>query len=98
MSFKDDWVQARRVQMLRLLARMGEANQDVLCTTLEHTGFARDPRDAFRTDIDHLLQHGCITEEWFDDIRVLRLTERGNMAAQGRITVPGVECSRWRAP
>ena len=99
MSFQQDWILARRVQILRFLARGGsEANESIICTALEHTGFGRDTRDAFRADLDHLRQNGCITEEWFEDVRVVRLTERGDMAAQGRLQVPGVECSRWRTP
>jgi hypothetical protein len=99
MTFADDWAAARRAQILRFLARLGgEANETVIAVTLEHTGFARDSRDTFRADLDHLRTHGCVTEEWFDEIRVVRLTERGDMAAQGRVTVPGVECSRWKAP
>lgn len=99
MTFTDDWEGARRVQMLRFLVRTGgEANEGVICTTLEHTGFGRDTREAFRGDIEHLRRNGCITEEWYGDVRVVRITERGDMAAQGRVEVAGVECSRWKAP
>ena len=53
---------------------------------------------ATRGDITHLTRNGCLTDEWIDDVRVVRITERGDMAAQGRVEVLGVECSRWRAP
>lgn len=99
MTFRDDWMQARRVQILRFLARTGgEANESVICTAMEHTGFGRDTREDFRGDIDHLRTHGCLREEWFEEVRVVTLTERGDMAAQGRLEVPGVLCERWRAP
>ena len=99
MSFKDDWIGSRRAHLLRFLVRAGgEANESVICTTMEHTGFGRDTREDFRGDITHLTRNGCVTDEWIDDVRVVRITERGDMAAQGRVEVLGVECSRWRAP
>jgi len=97
MTFRDDWIAARRVFILRLLSRSdGEANEQVICTALEHGGFGRDTRDAFRADLDHLRQMGCLTEDWFEDVRVVTLTERGTMAAEGRVVVLGVEQSPWR--
>lgn len=99
MSFKDDWTAARRVYLLRFLVRAGgEANESVICTMLEHGGFGRDTREDFRADIEHLKRGGCLTDAWLDEVRVVSITERGDMAAQGRVEVLGVECSRWRAP
>lgn len=97
MTFRDDWVSARRVFILRLLVKTdGEANESIIFAALEHGGFSRDSRDAYRADLDHLRQQSCISEEWFDDMRVVRITERGQMAAQGRLEVAGVQRSSWQ--
>jgi Holliday junction resolvase RusA-like endonuclease len=96
MSFKDNWNGARRVMILRLLVKIGgEANDGVINTALEHGGFARDPRETYRADLDRLCRLGCTSDTWSDDVRVVRLTERGRMVAEGRIEVEGVECSTW---
>jgi hypothetical protein len=59
-------------------------------------GFSRDTRDTIRQDLDRLRQAACVTEEWLgDSLRVVRITERGDDVAHGRIEVPGIECSRW---
>ncbi len=96
MTFQEDWTGARRVFVLRLLAKVGgTANEGVIATALEHGGFARDARDVFRCDLDHLHAMGCTHDAW-DDVRVVTLIERGQMAAEGRVPVPGIEQSRWR--
>ena len=92
MSLQQDWTTARRRFLLRLLLECGgTANEEVLCKAARRGGFQRDTRDALRGDLDHLRRLGCITENWAGTIRVLRLTERGEDAAEGRIDVAGVE-------
>lgn len=96
MTFNDDWVGARRVFILRLLAKVGaETPADVIFTALEHGGFARDRRAAYRADLEHLSAEECISAD-VDDALMITLTDRGRMAAEGRLSVPGVEQSRWR--
>ena len=95
MSIADAWVGSRSQFVLRLMDKVhGVANQDVICAAMEAGGFARDPRSAFRADLDHLVKNGCLTEEWSDDVRILTLTERGTDAAHGRVDVPGVAHER----
>lgn len=98
MSVAQDWQEGRRKFILQLLVRVGSANATMICTALEHGGFARDPRSAFRADLDHLRDIGCLTETWADDVRVLTITERGEDAARGRVEVPGVSTARWSPP
>jgi hypothetical protein len=98
MSVQDDWKAARRVFILRLLIKVGgEGSAEVIFTGLEHGGFARDTPDTYRADLEHLVHFGCLTEEWYEDVRVMRLSERGRMAAEGRIEVQGVAQSAWKA-
>ena len=95
MSIADIWVGNRRQDILRLFDKVhGIANQDVICAAMEESSFGRDPRAAFRSDLDYLVRVGCLTEDWNDDVRVLTLTERGCDAAHGRVVVPGVAHER----
>lgn len=97
MSFRDDWIASRRLFVLRLLAEVGgQANEGVIYKALTKGGFAQDSRDDLRQDLDHLKKTGCTAEEWLNDsLRVVKVTERGEDAAYGRIAVSGVERSRW---
>ena len=95
-SFAETWVASRRLFLLRLLVEVdGEANESNLYKGAVRGGFARDPREAIRTDLDHLVKHRLATEDWLGDVRVVKLTERGEECAYGRIAVEGVEKSRW---
>lgn len=97
MSFRDDWIASRRLFILRLLAEVnGEANEGVIYKAMTRGGFVQDSRDDLRSDLDHLKRQACTTEEWLNDsLRVIRVTERGEDAAHGRVEVAGVERSRW---
>ena len=95
--FKDAWIAVRRTFLLRLLVELGgEANDGVLRSAARQGGFERDPAGAIAADIDHLVQHGCLTDTWVGTIRVVSLTVRGEDAACGRVAVEGVEKSRWK--
>lgn len=100
MSFKDDWVSSRRLFILRLLEEVdGEANESVIFLGCSHGGFARDTEADICADLNHLIKQRCITEEWLNaSLRVLRIEQRGTDAAYGRITVDGVQHSRWGGP
>lgn len=96
-SFTNDWDASRRLFILRLLVEAdGEANESVIFSSASKGGFARDPRDTIRQDINHLREVGCVGEAWLDGrLRVVRISERGEDAAYGRIGVAGVQRSRW---
>lgn len=97
MSFEQDWIASRRLFILRLLVEVGfEANEGVIIKAAERGGFARDTKDTIRRDLDTLVKAGCLTQDWLNStLRVVKLTERGEEAAYGRVAVAGVECSRW---
>ena len=99
MGFKDTvWIPSRRVFILRLLVESGgEVNESIIFKAAQRGGFSVDTRDDIRQDLDHLRQMGCVTEDRLDErLRVVTITERGDDAAHGRVTVAGVEQSRWR--
>jgi len=97
MSFKDDWDASRRLFILRLLVEVGgEANGSNIFRAVQQGGFARDSRDIVRADLDRLKKAHCISETWLNaSVCVVRVTERGEDAAYGRVEVEGVETSRW---
>ena len=74
----------------------GEGNEGVLRSAARNGGFERDPASAISDDLAHLVKHGCLSETWMGPIRVVRLTDRGEDAAYGRIDVEGVEKARWK--
>lgn len=91
-------VPKRRTFILRLLVTMGStANESVIASAVSQGGFSRSTRDDVRKDLDLLKEKGCTTEDWFDDtVRVVKVTERGEDAAYGRIDVAGIDKSTWR--
>src|SRR5436309_263047 len=98
-DFKDTViVEPRRLQLLRFLVELnGEANESVILSALRRAGFAQATREDIRSDLDHLNKIGCTTQEWFGEIRVVRVTERGDDVAHGRIAAGGVQHEReWR--
>jgi len=96
-TFAEDWAASRRLFILRLLVEVGgEANESVIFRTATKGGFSADTRDSIRQDLDHLKSYGCTTEDWLNaSLRVVKITERGEDAAYGRVDVAGVERSRW---
>lgn len=96
-SFSETWAASRRLFILRLLVETGgEANDSVVALAARQGGFGQTPRDEIGADLDHLHRIGATTEEWLGTIRILRVTERGEDIAHGRIVVGGVEHSLWR--
>ena len=98
MSFKDEWDASRRLFILRLLVEVGgEANESNIFRAVQRGGFAQASRDTVRDDLDRLKKARCTTESWLNEsVCVVKLTERGEDAAYGRVEVPGVETSpRW---
>jgi hypothetical protein len=97
MSLRDAMIAARRQAELRLLAEYGDSlNEPIVRMTIRQLGFSLASADDVRADLDHLVRHGCLTERWEGAIRIVRLTERGEDAAHGRIEVAGVERAPWR--
>lgn len=96
-GFADILAASRRLFLLRLLVEIGgEANESVLTNAARHGGFAQVSRDHLRGDLDHLRDRGALSEEWMGALRVVRISERGEDAAYGRVTIDGVEHSIWR--
>ena len=97
MSFAEDRIKSRRLFVLRLLVEARkEANESVLFGQMKKGGFSLDTRDDVRKDLDHLRTRRCTTEEWLHpEVCVVKLTQRGEDAAYGRIEVDGVEASIW---
>jgi len=96
MRFQDTFVASRRLFLLRLLVESGgSANGSILWRAATSAGFAQTGRADLATDLDHLAASGCTRDEWLGELRVVTLTDRGEDAAYGRITVDGVEHSRW---
>jgi hypothetical protein len=97
-EFADTVAAKRRTFILRLLVTLGcTANESVIASAVGQGGFPRATRDDVRRDLDLFKERGCTTEDWFDDsVRVVSITERGEDAAYGRITVAGIDRSTWR--
>lgn len=96
-AFEQSWAASRRLFILRFLVEAkGAANESVVASTVRQGGFAQTPKDGIRADLDHLRDTGCVTEEWYDALRVVKLTERGEDAAFGRVEIAGIESSIWR--
>ena len=86
----------RRLVILRSLVDVGgEANESILNDCLDAYGH-RISRDQVRTHINWLAEQGLVTVEMVGSYMVARLTGRGQDAAEGRATVPGVKKPRAR--
>lgn len=96
-SFAENWAAARRLFILRLLVELGgEANDGVIASAVRWGGFRQTAREEIRADLDLLQRLGALTEEWLDTLRIVRVSERGEDIAFGRIAVAGVEHAVWR--
>lgn len=81
----------RRLCILRLLTESNNsANDRVLMLGLESLGYRHFPRETIREDIRFLIDHGLVSDEWFNDVLVCTITRRGVEVAQGKIQVPGI--------
>jgi Fe2+ or Zn2+ uptake regulation protein len=96
MSLRDLLEEDRRLVILRSLVEIGgEANESILNDCLDAYGH-RVSRDQVRTLITWLAEQGLIIVETVGSYMVASLTGRGQDAAEGRATVPGVKKPRAR--
>jgi hypothetical protein len=88
----------RRLQILRFLVELqGAANETVILTAMRHAGFAASTRSDIRADLEHLERIDAVARDWVGEICVVKLTERGDELAHGRIAAGGVKHERdWR--
>lgn len=91
-AFLEFIAQDRRLCILRTLHDLnGSANESVLKTAMEALGFRRLSRDTVREDLTFLVNHGCITQEYYGDLMVVQLTRRGTDVSQGSIIIDGIK-------
>jgi hypothetical protein len=91
----------RRTTILRLLAKQtGDdraVNFEIVMDFLRRTRFEAATRDMVHKDLDSLKQYGAITEQWIDGgLRVVKITDRGDDGARGRLKdMPVIISSYW---
>lgn len=80
-----------RLALLKILlgAAGFRANDSVLTDASRQVGFSL-PRDRVKTEIAWLAEQGLVTVEQLSHLQVVTLTQRGQDAAEGHATVPGV--------
>lgn len=92
MSFAEFSAGYRRRDILTFLKDCGgRLGDEVLRVAVENLGHPRLSRELLRRDINFLKERGLVNEEWSGDILIAIITRRGVEAAEGRITVEGVE-------
>lgn len=96
-TFAEKFAAARRQWILRFLVEAGGvANDSVVVSAARAGGFEQTAAVTIRADLDHLEKAACITQEWIDKVRVVKVSEKGEDVAYGRISVDGVEALPWR--
>lgn len=82
----------RRRLILQFLVASGgnSANEEVLGMVLREQGNVTS-HDALRTELAWLQEQGLVEVEDLRGLRIAKLTQRGFEAADGIITVPGIE-------
>lgn len=102
-SFAEKFAAARRQWILRFLVEAGGvANDSVIISAARMGGFEQTPATTIRADLDHLEKGACIVQEWIETtaglapVRVVKVSEKGEDVAYGRISVDGVEALPWR--
>ena len=91
-NYKDFLAEDRRLCMLRVLQETGgSANDSILHTALERLGHNRVPRTEIRGDLRFLVKHGLLIEEWYGDVMVVTITQRGVEVARGAIAIDGIK-------
>ena len=96
-GFAEKFDAARRQFILRLLVEIGgQANESVLMSAARRGGFEATPFSELRIDLDKLAKLGCVAEDWIDSLRVVKITDLGEDAAHGRVSLEGVEAMPWR--
>lgn len=93
MSFKDHLIEDMRLVVLRSLSEMPQyrSNSSVLHSFITRYGHSFS-RDQLRTQLHWLVEQGLIEiEDDLGNVLVVKLTERGDDVAHGRITTHGVK-------
>lgn len=92
MSFENFKIEDARLTVLRFLVmeKHWSMNEFVLKTALEQMAHTLS-RDQVRTQLAWLEEQGLVTIVEVSGWKVARLTSRGEEAANGTITVPGVK-------
>ncbi|OUS51456.1 hypothetical protein BM607_009365 [Shewanella sp. SACH] len=95
MSFKTLLTEDQRLVILRSLLDMQgyEANESIVDSCLEAYGH-NISRDQVRSHLAWLEEQGLITLRTMQECHIARLTGRGEDAATGQATVPGVKRPR----
>lgn len=82
----------RRLCILRILQDVnGTANDRIIHTALERLGHVRVPKDEIKADLRFLINNGCLVDEWYGDVQVVTITQRGVEIAEGRIVIEGIK-------
>lgn len=93
MSFKDHLIEDMRLVVLRSLSEMPQyrSNSSVLHSFITRYGHSFS-RDQLRTQLHWLVEQDLIEiEDDLGNVLVVKLTERGDDVAHGRITTYGVK-------
>lgn len=93
MSFKDHLIEDMRLVVLRSLSEMPQyrSNSSVLHSFITRYGHSFS-RDQLRTQLHWLVEQDLIEiEDDLGNVLVVKLTERGDDVAHGRITTHGVK-------
>ena len=91
-NYKSFLTEDRRLCTLRILQETGgSANDSILHTALERLGHNRVPRSEIRSDLRFLIKHGLLVEEWYEDVMVVTITQRGVEVARGAIAIDGIK-------
>lgn len=93
MSFEQHLKEDARLVLLRSLSEMPQyrANSSVLHSFLTRYGHGFS-RDQIRSELDWLSEQGLIiVEENLGSVQVVKLTERGEDVAHGRVKTHGVK-------
>ncbi len=93
MSFEAKLKEEMRLVMLRLLNELPSyrGNSSTLHSGLSHWGLSFS-RDQVKTELHWLKEQGCISIELDNpDVMVVKLSTRGQDAAEGRAKVPGIQ-------
>jgi len=93
MSFENQLKEEMRLVVLRLLNELPSyrGNSSTLHSGLSHWGL-NFSRDQVRTELHWLKEQDCISIELDNpDVMVVKLSTRGQDAAEGRTKIPGIQ-------
>ena len=91
MNYDDHVIEDMRLRVLQLLrgASGYDLNSAIISVKLERYGH-RPSGSGLRTEITWLAEQGCVTIEEVSELQIATLTGRGDDAAAGRTTIPGI--------